>query len=187
MRSTVEEIRPDRYVIARELLVDSATVVVIHHLDSTTERLTTPDAFAARLDVPDSLRARVAAAPLPIEARAPDAPGAAWDAPTTGLPLGTVLFYTMAMNVWRPEAYAAIRADTLGDATAPPSVTAAPSDAATPVARAAPAPTPSRPRTVTPARTPTPRPATTTRRAPAKHSKGHGGKGHGRSQKRKGW
>ena len=110
VRSSLREVSPERFVIASERLVDSATVVLIEHLDGRVERIETAEAFAARLDVPDSLRLKVAAYDGPAEATAPDAPGLVWSVPETGLPLGTALFYTMAMNVWRPAAFAAILA-----------------------------------------------------------------------------
>jgi hypothetical protein len=108
VRSVVAEVSRGRFVIERELLHDSATVVVIKYRNGREERIETAEAFAARLDPPDSLRQQ--AARFTQASLAPGADGPAWDVPAEGLPLGTLLFYTMAMNVWRPEAYAALTA-----------------------------------------------------------------------------
>ena len=134
VRTLVSEVTPGRYVIDEEVLVDTATHVVVRRLDGAVERITDPDAFAALLPPPDSVRTLVAVSP-DSTGRALDTTrsplsgggGGSWDAGTPasddqsgeqvhrshGFPLGTLLFYSLAMNAWRPRAYSGIM-------TAPP-------------------------------------------------------------------
>ncbi len=142
VRTLVSEVAPGRYVIDEEVLVDTATQVIVRRLNGTTERITDPDRFAALLVPPDSARMLAAlaapdtlapvspgtaAAPAPGASVASSGGGGSWDgsvpadvrpeeasrasgaAPRhygSGFPLGHLLFYSLAMNAWRPAAYA---------------------------------------------------------------------------------
>ena len=182
VRSFISEVSPGRFVIDRELLVDSATVVIVQHRDGEEARIETAEEFAAHLDPPDSLRRK--AAQFSQTATSPDAAGPAWDVPETGLPLGTLLFYTMAMNVWRPEAYAALLAER------PPTA-----QEAVPASPGVPAPSPSVRRVTPEARAPAPRVeraaprierVEVTQDEPRRGKGKHDGRGRGRERRAKG-
>jgi hypothetical protein len=118
VRTVVSEVTPGRYVIDEEVLVDTATQVVVRRLDGTAERITDPERFAALLPPPDSVRALA-----PAGAAAPGG-GGSWDAAPPageaadstrvrarpGFPFGMILFYSLAMNAWRPRAYGGLMA-----------------------------------------------------------------------------
>lgn len=127
VRTVVAEVRPGQYVIEDEQVVDTLTSVVVRGLDGTTTRIADPAQFASMLAPPDSIAAfqtRAAADSVrgggaswgdaPAAGTSGDAWGDASDRPAQaggaafsgGLPLGTLLFYTLAMNAWRPAAYA---------------------------------------------------------------------------------
>lgn len=127
----VAEVEPGRYVITNETVADAPTKVTVARLDGTTETIDDPDRFAALLAPPDTFAAlaKRAPAPLPTKARSDTATtgaGGSWDVPSAGdpapasgeapregyragggFPLGTLLFYSLAMNAWRPPAYGA--------------------------------------------------------------------------------
>lgn len=115
IRTVVAEVEPGRYVIEDEQVVDTLTSVVVRNLDGTTRRIDDPAQFASLLAPPDSIAAFQARA----AADSMRGGGASWDAPPAtdeqartghtvhrgGMPLGTLLFYTLAMNAWRPAVY----------------------------------------------------------------------------------
>ena len=141
VRTRISEVAAGSYVIDEEVLVDTATHVVVRRLDGTEERITDPDRFSALLVSPDSARMLAALMPAPRDTAgtrpyvapgtsAAPAPGGtasgggdSWDGdpgtsgPNTGngsgevrhhsggFPLGHLLFFSLAMNAWRPNAY----------------------------------------------------------------------------------
>lgn len=117
VRTRVSEVAPGRYVIDDELLVDTATHVVVRRLDGTEERITDPDRFAALLPPPDSVQSLSGVAAATGGGDSWDAAPPAGEAADSarvrarpGFPLGTLLFYSLAMNAWRPRAYGGLMA-----------------------------------------------------------------------------